>query len=455
MFDDFLQEQEPLSSRETPLSVSEFTDKIKRLIEDGFPEIWVRGEISNLRIQSSGHAYFSLKDADSQLPAAMFRGALSRSDVKLRDGLQVIVFGKVDVYEKRGAYQIIIKTVLEEGAGRLHAEFERLKAKLKAEGLFDKSTKREIPKIARTIAFVTSPTGAAIQDFISILKRRDWTGTLYVVPAKVQGVGAAEEIAQQIKVASRIKDLDLLVVGRGGGSLEDLWCFNEEIVARAVYATKIPVISAVGHETDFTLSDFVADRRAETPSAAAELISSNLMEVRERFESASEELDRITDDTLNDHAQALDFIEERMKTLSPENSLNIVKEKINGWENRLALALNSEISRRREEILRLAPRLESLSPENLLALTQEKLRGLEKRLTSTLTPLETMRVYMENLASRLSASGLESTLKRGFVIASDEETGKLISSSKGIGLGQNVLLRFHDGSTRVQGQDMN
>ena len=217
---------------ETPLSVTEFTRRIRALVENAFEDVRVRGEVSNLRIQSSGHAYFTLKDAGAQLSAVAFRGTLARSETRLREGMQIVVSGKISVYEPRGNYQIVVRAFQEEGLGRLQEAFERLRRKLEAEGLFDKSLKRAIPPLSRTIAFVTSPTGAAIRDFISILRRRDWKGRLIVVPAKVQGVGAAEEIARGIKSANAVRGLDLLVVGRGGGSLEDLWCFNEEIVAR-------------------------------------------------------------------------------------------------------------------------------------------------------------------------------------------------------------------------------
>ena len=233
-------------------SVSEFTRRVKTLLEEGIRPGWVRGEVSNLRAQASGHVYFSLKDAGAQLSAVLFRGDAARQTVKLRDGQQVVAYGEVSVYEARGQYQLIVRAVIEDGVGRLQQEFERLKQRLAAEGLFAPEKKRPIPAMPATVGFVTSPTGAAVQDFIRILSRRGWRGRLVVLPAKVQGEGAAAEMAAMLGLAQALGIFDLLVIGRGGGSLEDLWAFNEEVLVRAVAGCTVPVISAVGHEIDFT-----------------------------------------------------------------------------------------------------------------------------------------------------------------------------------------------------------
>lgn len=430
----FYEVPEAILPSDKPLTISEFTAQIKSLVEEKFSGVWLRGEISNLRLQSSGHAYFTLKDAGSQISAVIFRGILARSEIRLREGMQVVVFGEIRIYAPRGNYQIIVKIFQEEGIGRLQTEFEQLRRKLEAEGLFDKGKKRALPAVARTLAFVTSPTGAAIRDFISILRRRDWVGTLYVVPAKVQGIGAAEEIAQQIKLAGRIKKLDLLVVGRGGGSLEDLWSFNEECVARAVRASRVPVISAVGHEIDFTLSDFAADLRAETPSAAAEYISSSRMEMTERVENAAGTLEEHIAGTLQDYAQRLDFLESRLANRSPIAYLKVTQEQLKNLRHRLGNALQPARTRTRETLANMKFRLEKQHPAQRLQLA---------------------RLRLEQFGSRLTASGLESTLKRGFAIATDDATGQIIDSSRAISLGQTVLLRFHDGTTHVEGRDLN
>ena len=418
---------------ETPLSVTEFTRRVRALVENAFGDVRVRGEVSNLRIQSSGHAYFTLKDAGAQLSAVAFRGTLARSGTRLREGMQIVVSGKISVYEPRGNYQIVVRAFQEEGLGRLQEAFERLRRKLEAEGLFDKSLKRAIPPLSRTIAFVTSPTGAAIRDFISILRRRGWRGRLIVVPAKVQGVGAAEEIARGIKSANAVRGLDLLVVGRGGGSLEDLWCFNEEIVARAVRASRVPVISAVGHEIDFTLSDFAADLRAETPSAAAEYISSARMEMTDRVDAASAQLENLTDRAIQDFFQHVDLLESKLARNSPQNRLHLARERLSGTASRLAAASAGRLSRLRETLSAAAFSLERQNPEHRVKLA---------------------RLRLEQLATRLSASGLDATLRRGFAVARDAKTGKIIGRSRDVGFGQLVELQFADGRTRVEGRDL-
>ena len=267
-------------------SVSVFTRRVKTLLEANFGTSWVSGEVSNVRAQGSGHVYFSLKDAGAQVSAVLFRGDAARQTVKLRDGQQVVVYGEVSVYEARGQYQLIVRVVIEDGVGRLQREFEALKARLAAEGLFEPAAKKAVPPLPACVGFVTSPTGAAVQDFIKIMSRRGWRGRVVVLPAKVQGEGAAAELAAMLALAEGLGIFDLLVIGRGGGSLEDLWAFNEEVLVRAVAACTVPIISAVGHEIDFTLCDFAADVRAETPSAAAELISSKFVEAAERAERA-------------------------------------------------------------------------------------------------------------------------------------------------------------------------
>ena len=395
--------------REEPLSVSELTAQIKSQLESSFAGVWLRGEISNLRIQSSGHAYFTLKDAGSQISAVAFRGMLSRSQVQLREGMQLVVFGDVSVYAPRGNYQIVVRILQEEGVGRLQAEYEKLFRKLEAEGLFAKEKKRPIPR------------------------RRDWVGKLYVIPAKVQGVGAADEIVRGIRLAGQLRDLDVLVVGRGGGSLEDLWCFNEETVARAVRASRVPVISAVGHEIDFTLSDFASDLRAETPSAAAEYISSGRLEIVERVENAGSALESAVVAALEDHAQRLDLLESRLESRSPHAQLALMRSRLGLLSHRLVGALTPSLIALRERLGRLNFRLEKQFPARRTELA---------------------RLHLNQLQARLAASGLDATLKRGFALARDEATGKPLDSAASISLGQKVILQFHDGTTHVEGRDL-
>jgi exodeoxyribonuclease VII large subunit len=252
--------------------VSELTRAIKALIESGIGDVWIEGEVSNLRQPSSGHYYFTIKDESAQIAAVLFRGNQRGLTFIPRDGLLVRVQGEVTVYERGGNYQILVRQMRESGAGALQARFDALKAKLQAEGLFDSERKKPLPMLPSSVGIVTSPTGAAIRDILHVLGRRFPNLHLMLVPVRVQGPGAAEEVAAAIDLLNERAEVDVMIVGRGGGSLEDLWCFNEEVVARAIARSSIPVISAVGHETDFTISDFVADVRAPTPSAAAEIV---------------------------------------------------------------------------------------------------------------------------------------------------------------------------------------
>src|SRR5450830_1303089 len=254
------------------LSVTEITHRIKGVLEMGFSEVWVQGEISNCKNHSSGHLYFTLKDGSASLSAVMWRSRVAQLLFRPNDGMKVIVWGNITVYEPRGNYQIDCLQIQPVGIGELQLAFDRLKQKLSAEGLFDEAHKKPLPEYPEKIGIVTSPTGAAIQDMLNILARRFPALEVIVAPVKVQGIGAAEEIAEAIQDLNSLSDIDVIIVGRGGGSLEDLWAFNEEVVARAIYSSRIPIVSAVGHEIDFSISDFVADLRAPTPSAAAELV---------------------------------------------------------------------------------------------------------------------------------------------------------------------------------------
>ncbi len=251
-------------------TVSELNRRARSLLESNFDGIWVEGEISNLSVASSGHAYFTLKEESSEISAVMFSGDRRRIDVELEDGMAVLARGTLTVYEKRGRYQLILRDARDVGAGKLQMEFEKLKKRLQEEGLFDPERKKQIPDFPEKVGVVTSPTGAAVRDIVSTIEKRYPVVTVYLFPVKVQGDGAKEQIAGAIDLANRTEELDLdtLIVGRGGGSLEDLWAFNEEVVARAIYRSEVPVISGVGHEIDFTISDFVADKRVPTPTAA-------------------------------------------------------------------------------------------------------------------------------------------------------------------------------------------
>lgn len=418
---------ESLSSQERIATVTEFTRRVKGLLESQIPPGWVRGEVSNLRQQASGHVYFSLKDAGAQVSAVLFRGDAQRQTVALRDGQQVVVFGEISVYEARGNYQLIVRAVVDDGVGRLQREFEALKRRLQAEGLFAGERKRPLPTMPRTVGFITSPTGAAVQDFIKILRRREWRGRVVVLPAKVQGEGAAAELVAMLHLAATMKLFDVLVIGRGGGSLEDLWAFNEEPLVRAVAASPIPVISAVGHEIDVTLCDFAADVRAETPSAAAELISSHYVDGCERLAQAGSVLQRRVQTDLATLRRLVDHHRARLRLLSPAAQIEQGYLRVDDFANRLSSALHRRLQDARYVVKDASRRLDRHSPE--LRVQQESHRLLA-------------------LWKRLQAASPASVLNRGFVIIRDAR-GNPVQRRKEIRPGAALQAEFADGTAKL------
>jgi exodeoxyribonuclease VII large subunit len=411
-------------------SVTEFTRRVKALLEGGIRPGWVRGEVSNLRAQASGHVYFSLKDAGAQLSAVLFRGDAARQSVALRDGLQVLVYGEIGVYEQRGQYQLIVRAVVEDGVGRLQREFEALKRRLADEGLFAAEKKRPIPELPATVGFVTSPTGAAVQDFLRILRRRGWRGRVVVLPARVQGEGAAAEMADMLRVAQELGIFDLLVIGRGGGSLEDLWAFNEETLVRAVAACTVPVISAVGHEIDFTLCDFAADVRAETPSAAAELITSHFVAALERAAQAGAALTATLEGALRRARERLDHARSRLRLLTPAAQIEQGWLRLDDFSNRLGAALRASLQLRRQRLADVRARRERHSPEIRVQQESQRLLALWKRLQSV-SPA--------------------SVLNRGFAIVRDEHD-RPVPRRAGVRAGQRLTAEFGDGSLPVRAE---
>ena len=411
-------------------SVSEFTRRVKTVLEATIRPGWVRGEVSNLRAQASGHIYFSLKDAGAQLSAVLFRGDAGRQTVKLRDGLQVVVYGQVSVYEARGQYQLVVRAVIDDGEGRLRREFEALKERLAAEGLFAAERKRTLPEMPRTVGFITSPTGAAVQDFLRILTRRGWRGRVVVLPAKVQGEGAAAEMVAMLALAERLGIFDLLVIGRGGGSLEDLWAFNEEPLVRAVAASAVPIVSAVGHEIDFTLCDFAADVRAETPSAAAELISSHFVACRDRAVQAGEALAAQLVDAVERAEARLDHARSRLRLLSPAARIEQSYLRLDDLAGRLGTALRHEVQERRAQLVEAKNLLARRSPETRVQIESHRLLALWKR---------------------LQAASPASVLNRGFAIVRDEQ-GRVVPRRKAVAAGQKLTAEFHDGKLPVRAE---
>jgi exodeoxyribonuclease VII large subunit len=302
-----------MSTARAVLSVSELTRRLQEVLEDRFPAVWVEGEISNYRLYGSGHAYFTLKDAESQIRAVLFRNRGRRIKFEPADGLHVMAFGSIEVYPQRGEYQLVIELLEPKGLGALQLAFDQLKTRLQAEGLFDQARKRELPGFPRKIGVVTSPSGAAIRDILRVIGRRFGDLHIVIAPARVQGDGAAEEIAQGLRDLNALGGVDVIIVGRGGGSLEDLWAFNEEIVARAIATSKVPVVSAVGHEVDYTIADFVADLRAPTPSAAAELVVREKQAVVDTLAQLRARLERFALRPLRDLERRVDELAARLR----------------------------------------------------------------------------------------------------------------------------------------------
>ncbi len=347
-------------------TVSELTKYIRVILEDSFPAIWVEGEISNYTLHSSGHMYFSMRDANSVLKCAMFKRANEKLKFKLKDGMKVICFGAVSVYEARGDYQLIVEDIEPKGVGALQLQFQQLKEKLAKEGLFDVAHKIPIPYLPTRIGVVTSPTGAAIRDILNVARRRFSNVEIIINPVKVQGQGAKEEIALAIRQFNKLKNIDVMIVGRGGGSLEDLWAFNEEIVARAIYESEIPVISAVGHEIDYTIADFVADVRAPTPSAAAELVIPKKEDLANAINTSRTRLK-------NALAGKIDFLKEKLISLKESyvlrQPLNLViqyEQKIDDICKNLAVYIDHLVKMRGENFNLLSSKLEVLSPLGIL-----------------------------------------------------------------------------------------
>lgn len=441
------------TSTEMVQSVSQLNRRIKQLLESEVRGVWVRGEISNLRRQSSGHCYFSIKDAGSQISAVLFRGDAARQTVDIRDGLQILAYGDVGVYEPRGTYQLLVRMVTDDGAGRLQQEFERLKRQLDAEGLFHPDRKQALPSLPATIGFITSPTGAALQDFLRILQRRRWNGRVVVLPAKVQGNGSAGEMIEMIYRAQRMELFDLLVIGRGGGSLEDLWAFNEEPLVRAVAACKIPIISAVGHEIDFALTDFAADVRAETPSAAAELISSAFVNCRDRFSSARQDFEGLATRYLRDRCKQLAALGQHLRILSPRHRIEQEHLRLDDLANRLSAHTRQLLHQKTLAVNLARENLQMHSPAARVKLLRQQLASLGARLErASEGSLRSKRDRIDQMTRHLSALNPRSVLQRGFALVKDAD-GQLVTRATGLQVGSTLVNEFADGEITVRVED--
>jgi len=436
---------------EAVLSVTALTRQIKSQLEGRFRQVWVRGEVSNLRRQSSGHVYFSLKDAGSQLPCVLFARDAAAHDFQPENGMELMLMGDLSVYEPHGRYQLIAKLALRGGQGRLHLEFERLKRKLAAEGLFDRERKKPLPALPQRIALITSPSGAAVRDFLRILNRREFAGEVLLFPARVQGAGAAGEIAAMLAMAESSRPgFDAIVLTRGGGSIEDLWPFNEEGLARAVAACATPVVSAVGHEIDTVLTDYAADLRAETPSAAAELLSSLYLEALDRLSLASRNLEGLALNRIQECRQNIGELHSRLRLIAPDRQIALRGMRLDEFEGKLARALNTKIARSSKTLGQRAERLQRLHPAERVRSARTSLEATKQRLTrGVAVQREQRRKHLGHLAHRLENGSLASGLRRGFAVLKDAEGGVLDRAAKAR-RARRIVASLHDGELRLK-----
>ena len=427
----------------TVYSVSRLNETARTLLETALGNVWVEGEISNLARPASGHVYFSLKDSGAQLRCAMFRGRNRVLSFEPRDGLKVVALGRVSLYTPRGDYQLIVEALEAAGEGLLRLRFEQLKRKLFEEGLFDAAHKRALPRWPRAVGVVTSASGAAVRDIITVLKRRCPSVPVIVYPTSVQGAGAAAEIVTAIARANRRAECDVLIVGRGGGSLEDLWSFNEETVARAIYDSRIPVVSAVGHEIDFTIADLVADLRAATPSAAAELVSPDMLEVEARMAQLRQRLTQTITQRLKSQVRELKQLRRRL--ISPRRRLELHFQRLDELTARLPHALTTQLALKRSQLRALAARVAGQSPRARLEGHKRELEHARHRLNTAMRrQLEQHGARLAHCERVLRALGPGATLERGYAIVTDEQ-GQVLRDSAALAVGSTLTTRLARG----------
>jgi exodeoxyribonuclease VII large subunit len=433
-------------------TVTRLNREAKGLLEGSFPLLWIEGEISNLARPGSGHVYFSLKDEQCQVRCALFRQYQRLLNVNLRDGLHVLLRARVSLYEGRGEFQLIVEHLEEAGEGALKRAFEALKARLAQEGLFDSAHKQSLPRLPRRIGVVTSPTGAVIHDILTTLRRRFPAIPVLLYPVPVQGEGAAQKIAAAIELAGRRRDCDALILARGGGSLEDLWAFNEEVVARAIHRCPVPVVTGIGHEVDFTIADFVADARAPTPTAAAELLSPHREEWLAQFEQLEKRLARLVRDRLLGFAQRLDWLGSRV--VHPRQRLRWLGEHLSGLTRRLFAAQRARLHVPRLRLLEIEARLGRASP--LPRLRQQGLhaRHLRERIERAMRHgLERHGERFQRVAHALHTLSPLATLARGYAIVT-EVSGAVLRDAAAVSVGAAVRARLARGELdcRVEGK---
>ena len=432
------------------ISVSELNKKAKSLLDKGIPKLWIEGEISNLAKPASGHMYFSLKDEMSQIRCAWFRQRQLQNTLNIVNGSKMLALGKIGLYEPRGEYQFIVEKMEIAGEGDLKRKYEDLKRKLSAEGIFSEENKSELPNLPKRIGVITSPSGAAVQDILTVLNRRFPIIPIIIFPVAVQGEQAAPQIQNALEKANFRADCDLLILARGGGSLEDLWAFNEEIVARAIFDSEIPIISAIGHETDVTISDFTADLRAPTPSGAAELAVPDQHDWIKSIDNISEKINTIITQQINSKSQLSDWINKRLSQSSPMMTVKRQIEKSNNLQKMLSSSILQNLSRQEKNIHQLKSNLNGVSPRLKIHTQLSRIKELNQKITSCSDHLlEGLNNRIKLASKTLNSVSPLRTLDRGYAIARDAKTKNVIMSADTIEIENDIEVKLAKGEIKV------
>lgn len=443
------------SRQQQIFTVTRLNSAVRMILEQDLGLVWLTGELSNLAMPSSGHWYFSLKDISAQVRCAMFKGNNRRVPFRPQDGMQVLVQARVSLYEPRGDYQLIIESMQPAGDGMLALRFEELKRRLGAEGLFDEGRKRPLPREPRAVGLVTSATGAALHDMLTVLGRRAPDLPVFIYPTQVQGSAAIGQIVAAITLANRRAEVDVLIVGRGGGSLEDLWCFNEEAVARAIAHSTIPVVSAVGHEVDVTISDFAADLRAPTPSAAAELVAPDRSARAQRLVHLKQRLVQAISRRQTAARHGFALLQKRLDHQDPKRRLEQQSQRLDELSGRLQQLLNLRLHQGERRLANLELRLQSRSPEKLLAAGKRRHQLAQERLHTLMNKRQDLAAHrLAMLSARLDGISPLATLGRGYSITRTP-SGEVISRAAQVSPGQQLVTTLAEGSLRVRVEEVN
>ena len=442
------------SRQQQIFTVTRLNSAVRMILEQDLGLVWLTGELSNLAMPSSGHWYFSLKDISAQVRCAMFKGNNRRVPFRPQDGMQVLVQARVSLYEPRGDYQLIIESMQPAGDGMLALRFEELKRRLGAEGLFDEGRKRPLPREPRAVGLVTSATGAALHDMLTVLERRAPDLPVFIYPTQVQGSAAIGQIVSAIALANRRAEVDVLIVGRGGGSLEDLWCFNEEAVARAIAHSAIPVVSAVGHEVDVTISDFAADLRAPTPSAAAELVAPDRSARAQRLVHLQQRLVQAISRRQTAARHGFALLQKRLDHQDPKRRLEQQSQRLDELSGRLQQLLNLRLHQGERRLANLELRLQARSPSTLLAAGKRRHQLAEERLHSLMNKRQDLAAHrLAMLSARLDGVSPLATLGRGYSITRTP-SGEVISRAAQVSPGQQLVTMLAEGELRVRVEEV-